>query len=41
MEKLRFENIKKSFKELKWYEYLMGIVMIVIAARAKVPVPFA
>lgn len=36
MEKLRFENIKKSFKELKWYEYLMGIVMIVIAARAMV-----
>lgn len=30
------ENIKKSFKELKWYEYLMGAVMIFIAARAMV-----
>ena len=36
MDNIRFENIKKSFKELKWYEYLMGIVMIVIAARAMV-----
>ena len=30
------DNIKKSFKELKWYEYLMGAVMISIAARAMV-----
>lgn len=29
-------NIKKSFKELKWYEYVMGAVMIFIAARAMV-----
>ncbi len=29
-------NMKKSFKELKWYEYVMGIIMIVIAARAMV-----
>lgn len=28
------DNIKKSFQELKWYEYLMGAVMIFIAARA-------
>lgn len=30
------ENIKKSFKELKWYEWLMATVMVVIAARAMV-----
>ena len=30
------DNIKKSFQELKWYEYLMGAVMIFIAARAMV-----
>ena len=30
------DNIKKSFKELKWYEYLMGAVMIIIAARAMI-----
>lgn len=30
------DNIKKSFKELKWYEYLMGAVMICIAARAMI-----
>lgn len=28
------DNIKKSFKELKWYEYFMGAVMIFIAANA-------
>ena len=31
-----YENIKKSFRELKWYEYLMGAIMIFIAARAMV-----
>lgn len=30
------ENVKKSFAELKWYEYVMGIVMVFIAARAMV-----
>lgn len=30
------DNLKKSFKELKWYEYIMGAVMIFIAARAMV-----
>lgn len=30
------DNIKKSFQELKWYEYLMGAIMIFIAARAMV-----
>lgn len=30
------DNIKKSFQELKWYEYLMGAVMIFIALRAMV-----
>lgn len=30
------DNIKKSFQELKWYEYIMGAVMIFIAARAMV-----
>lgn len=32
----RKEELAKSFKELKWYEYLMGAVMIIIAARAMV-----
>ena len=36
MDDMRLENIKKSFKELKWYEYVMGAVMIFIAARAMV-----
>ncbi len=31
-----YENIKKSFRELKWYEHLMGAIMIFIAARAMV-----
>lgn len=30
------DSIKKSFRELKWYEYLMGAVMIFIASRAMV-----
>ena len=30
------ENLKKSFAELKWYEYIMGIIMIIIAARAMI-----
>ena len=30
------DNMKKSFKELKWYEYIMGAVMIFIAARAMI-----
>ncbi len=29
-------NIKKSFAELKWYEYLMGTIMIIIAADAMI-----
>lgn len=33
---MRLKNLKDSFKELKWYEYVMGAVMIVIAARAMV-----
>lgn len=33
---MRMENLRKSFKELTWYEYLMGIVMIVIAAKAMI-----
>ncbi len=36
MGNMRLENLKKSFKELKWYEYVMGAVMIFIAARAMV-----
>ena len=36
MDDMRLSNLKKSFQELTWYEYLMGIVMIVIAARAMV-----
>ena len=36
MDYMKLENLKKSFQELKWYEYLMGAIMIVIAARAMV-----
>ncbi|MBP5330675.1 MAG: nicotinamide mononucleotide transporter [Lachnospiraceae bacterium] len=36
MDDLRSGNLIKSFKELKWYEYLMGSVMILIAARAMI-----
>ena len=36
MDDMRWNNLKKSFEELTWYEYLMGIVMILIAARAMV-----
>ncbi len=36
MDNLKIENLKKSFKELKWYEYVMGAVMIIIAVRAMV-----
>lgn len=36
MDAVRGGEIKKSFKELKWYEYVMGTVMIVIAARAMI-----
>ena len=36
MDNMNVENLKKSFKELKWYEYLMGAVMIIIAARVMV-----
>ncbi len=36
MDDMKLENLKKSFKELKWYEYLMGAIMIVIAAKAMV-----
>ena len=36
MGNLRVENIKKSFQELRWYEHLMGAIMIFIAARAMV-----
>ena len=30
------DNLKKSLQELKWYEYLMGAVMIIIAAQAMI-----
>lgn len=36
MDHLKIENLKKSFRELRWYEYILGTVMIVIAARAMV-----
>ncbi|MCR5660605.1 MAG: nicotinamide riboside transporter PnuC [bacterium] len=29
-------GLKNSFKELKWYEWLMAAIMIIIAARAMV-----
>ena len=34
--KIKLENMKKSFKDLKWYEIIMIIIMIVIAALAVV-----
>lgn len=34
MDDMKLDNLKKSFKELKWYEYLMGAIMIAIAAKA-------
>lgn len=30
------DNLKKSFQELKWYEYIMGAIMIIIAANAMI-----
>ena len=36
MDHSAIRNLKKSFQEQKWYEYLMGAVMIAIAARAMV-----
>ena len=33
---MSLENLRKSFRELKWYEYLMGAIMIIIAARAMI-----
>jgi nicotinamide mononucleotide transporter len=36
MDHSAIRKLKKSFQELKWYEYLMGAVMIAIAARAMV-----
>ncbi|MCR5332016.1 MAG: nicotinamide riboside transporter PnuC [Lachnospiraceae bacterium] len=36
MDSVRTGNIRKSFEELKWYEYLLGAVMIFIAARAMI-----
>ncbi|MCR5324921.1 MAG: nicotinamide riboside transporter PnuC [Lachnospiraceae bacterium] len=33
---MRIKEIRNSFRELKWYEYLMGAVMVFIAARAMV-----
>ena len=36
MDDMRMNNLKKSFEELKWYEWLMGIIMIVIAMKAMI-----
>ena len=30
------DNLKKSLQELRWYEYLMGAIMVLIAAQAMV-----
>lgn len=30
------DNLRKSLRELRWYEYLMGAIMVFIAARAMV-----
>ena len=36
MDDLKMENLQKSFLELKWYEILMGVIIVFIAARAMV-----
>ena len=36
MDDMKIDNLRKSFKELKWYEWLMMTVMIVIAAKAMI-----
>ncbi len=36
MDDMRLDNLRKSFKELKWYEWLMGTIMVIIALRAMV-----
>ena len=36
MQDLKIKNIKKSFQDLAWYEWLMGAVMVLIAAWAMV-----
>lgn len=36
MDDMKLDNLIKSFRELKWYEYVMGAVMIFIAARAMI-----
>ena len=36
MDHSMMSNMKKSFKELKWYEYVMGIIMVAIAANAMI-----
>lgn len=32
----RLNNVKKSFNDLKWYEWLMGAIMVIIAGQAVV-----
>ncbi|MBQ1567050.1 MAG: nicotinamide mononucleotide transporter [Erysipelotrichaceae bacterium] len=36
MDDMRIENIRKSFKELRWYEWLMITIMIIIASKAMI-----
>ena len=36
MDHQMIDDIRKSFAELRWYEYLMGSIMIIIAARAMI-----
>ncbi len=36
MDHTMIDNIQKSFRELKWYEYVMGSIMIIIAANAMI-----
>ncbi len=33
---IQFENLKKSFQSMKWYEWVMAAIMIFIAGRAMV-----
>ena len=36
MDDMRKDDLIRSFRELKWYEYLMGAIMIAIAAKAMI-----
>ena len=36
MDDMKIDNLRKSFRELRWYEWLMAVIMITIAAKAMI-----